>query len=629
MQRQHLLLLALALLIGPAYAQELPLSGTAGVDLVYATSPGGTSRLYAVTLSPTPAAVPIGAAVQAVPSRWAHRRRTLGALETAMVVLEQGLVMTPMGDAPGNGAIHLVDVRGGTLTSTLIPTGNPAGYDLAVSEPLQYVFSAEDDGSGNTLLRGFSWSTPGTLTPLNPPTITLPGGPCTGVNRMGMDPLGVRLHVPTTQGVHVVDLSPSAPQMTLGISVLSGTAVPVTNPTSFNRNGTLTWIVGTSTFDATGFPVEAGFFSWTQSGASESGVFGIIPNLSPPRSYVPAVGCTELAVVGDGTDTWAYFLLRDPSPTALYIRPSAIGVARFLGSSPVVAATIPYPAEGGEPFAIPTVSGTRVAIESSQGPPFSTTPPDGGEPVSILYTPLDPLGAGTQDGLLVVPSPLGGRISTKGMDRPLWSRDGTRVVACTSHFPGAPNPGTPGIEVLNVPASVPLNFYNSPHYVVPNFTSPYRSIIFPSSFQPNDPAAAAFLDGVSFVGNVFHNGAASILMAPFGEIGVFDVRSTPFVQSPDIPNFPALLPPTPDDPNGSLVPVPPSFGARRTTWNLYPQMGLVGLVMSAAVDDRILVQPAGLDFLIELGLVPGAQRPAPFEIPLPSGWITTTEFRSL
>jgi hypothetical protein len=621
---------ALAVVMSGLQAQDLPPSGTSGLDLVYGTSPSGSSALFAISLTAPggPAAIMVGDPVSTPPSRWVHRRRTLGALETGIAYIDAGLAITPMGDGPGTGALHLVDARAG-LDTALVMTGNPASYDLAVSESLRLVLVVEDDEANGTLVRGFSWETVGTLTPLNPPTLALPGKPCAHVTEIGLDANGTRCHIPTSTGIAIVDLAVASPQMSLVRLVDTSPSVPATNVASFSRGGASTWVVGTSTFNALGGPVEAGFFSWDADGMNvESGTWGTIPVLTPPRSYVPAAGTTELAIVGDGTDTWVYYLLRDPSPTAFFIRPSAVGVVRFLGAAAPVVSTILYPPEGGEPFAIPTVNGTRVAIESSQGPPFNSTPPDGGEPVSILYSPLDPLGAGSADGILAVPSPLGGRISTKGMDRPLWTRDGTRIVAATSHFPGAPNPGAPGIEVLNVPETIPLILANAPHYVVANFIAPYRSIVFPSSFDPRDPTAATFLDGFSFVGNVFHNGMASIMVTPFGEIGQFNERTTPFVQSVNIPNFPAVHPPLFDDAAGSLVPVPPTFGARRTTWNLYPGVGFVGLALSAAIDDRILIQPSGINFFIQVGILPG---PAidPIEVPLPAGWITSTEFLSL
>src|SRR5690606_27464791 len=149
---------------------ELPLSGVSGVDLVYATDAAGTvSQLYAVAPAFSMAPLPLGSAVGSVPSRWAHRRTTLGALETKMTFASVGVLMTPMGRVVGQGGIHLVDGRVPGIGSSFVATGNPAGYDLALDESLQYVFAAEDDGAGGTLLRGFSYATPGPLQPLVPP----------------------------------------------------------------------------------------------------------------------------------------------------------------------------------------------------------------------------------------------------------------------------------------------------------------------------------------------------------------------------------------------------------------------------------------------------------------------------
>ncbi len=604
-------------------AQELPHSGVSGVDLVYASDPGGVaSQLYAIAPALSGAPIPIGAPIGRVPSRWAHRRTTLGALETKMTFASAGVLMTPMGDAVGNGGIHVVDGRIVGVGVSFVATGNPAGYDLALDESRRYVFSAEDDGNGGTTLRGFSYATPGALAPLVPPAITLSGSPSSYVQRMGVDEAAGVLHVPTADGVHVVSLQAGAPQMALSNSLLTAPFVPSTNPASFVRSGIRHWMVGTARFDIVNTPIEAGWQAWDNAGASlGSGTYGAVPT-APAKMWVPAAGTEELAVVTDGVDAYAYYLLREPPPGTFFIKPSAIGVTRFVNGAAPVTSTILCPDVCGEPFANPMVSGTRIALESSLGMPFIDTPPGGAEKISILYTPFDPLGQGSPDGVLAVAGPLGGRISTKGLERPIWTRDGSRVVATTSHFPGAPNPGMPGIEVLDVFSNLLVNDYTNPHSVVQNPTSPNRSIVFPSSFRPRDPGAAAFLAPFSFVGNVFHDGMASIMTLPWGEIGQKQLDA--FTQSAAVPNFPAILPPSFGYAAGAATP-PADFGARRTTFNLV-SLDLSGLVMAAAVGDRILVQPTGNNFLASIGLS-GAVDPIPF--PLLSGWITTSEFLSL
>jgi hypothetical protein len=615
-----------ALLSFLAVGQELPKSGTNGADVFYATSPGGTSQLYAVALGSGLNAIPLGSPVSAVPSRWAHRRRTLGALETAIAFVPPEVAITPMGTVAGTGAIHMVDMRSGPPgVSVLVPTGNPAGYDLAVASSLEFVFSAEDDGAGGTTLRGFSYATPGALNPLTPPALTITGSPAAYVNRIGYDAASQTLHVPTESGIQVVSLSASAPHMTAGPFISTGTSSPTTNPASFMRLGVRTWAVGTSEFNVLGAPTRAGFHAWTATGTASADKWGTIPNLAPPRNYVPAVGCEELAVVTNGTDTYVYYLLRDPSPTAFFIRPSAVGVVHFVGNGSPDINTIVCPDAVGEPFSIPTVHGTRVAFESSYGPPFYASPPGGGEVVSVIYSPLDPLGVGSPSGVLGVPAPLGGRISTKGMDRPIWSHDGSRIFAFTSHFPGAPNPGMPGIEVLDVPAGFPLTVFNSPHAVVPNAIFPDQAILMPSIFDPNDPAAASFLAGMSFAGNVFTRGPGSALALPFGEMGQFQFLP-PIAQSINIPNFPAIFPAAFDDATASTVPIPGNFGARRVAFNLIPGVGLMGMVMTAAIGDVMLVQPTGYDFLASVGVFPAAIPPV--VVTLPAGWTTTSEIAS-
>lgn len=617
------LLLLVALV--SAYAQELPLSGVTGFDAFYATAPGGTSsQLLSVNVHRSLAPIALAPAVGAVPSRWAHRRRTLGGLETKIALGDRGLFLTPMGDSVGNGAIHMVDLRsGGTAQTALVPTGNPAGYDLAVFEDLDFVFSAEDDGAGNTVLRGFSFGTLGMLTPLNPPSLPLAGSPAAYVNRMGVDESAHFLHVPTATGVHVLAVSASAPNVSIAQFVSSGSAYPATNPARLTAGGQVQWIVGTSTFNASNEPVAAGYLAWDATGMTSSGSFGAVPG-QPGKQWVPAIGAEELAVVDDGTDAFAYYLLREPPPGTFFVKPSAIGVVRFLGATAPVADTILMPDEVGEPFSIPAVSGTRVAFESSFGPPFIADPPGGGEKISILYTPLDPLGSGP-NGTLGVPDPLGGRISTKGMDRPIWSRDGSRVMAATSHFAGAPNPGVPGLEVLEVPADVPVDEYTGPRTTIPNVPFPDQSIVFPSTFLPRVPGLASSLANLSFFGNVFHHGMASIALAPFGDVGQLQLDVNGFTQPSAVPGFPSIIPPVFLDATGSTEPVPATFGARRTAFNYAADVGLTGLTMSAAIGDEVIVQRTMTNLLATFGLGTAVDA---IHVPLPQGWMTTTEILS-
>jgi hypothetical protein len=114
---------AAALIVSIAFvsadAQELPRSGVTGFDAFYATSPDGTtSQLLSVNVHRSLAPIALAPPVGVVPSRWAHRRRTLGALETKIALADRGLFLTPMGDAVGNGSIHMVDLRGGGAAQT-------------------------------------------------------------------------------------------------------------------------------------------------------------------------------------------------------------------------------------------------------------------------------------------------------------------------------------------------------------------------------------------------------------------------------------------------------------------------------------------------------------------------------
>jgi hypothetical protein len=446
------------------------------------------------------------------------------------------------------------------------------------------------------------------------------------VHSIGIQPDASLLQVPTVDGIKVLALSTSAPNVALSTSIpLPPAASPVTNPRSFVRGGQVEWAIGVSRFNSNNNPTEAGHLTWNAAGSTGLAFFGAVPS-APTKNWVPAAGAHELAIVGNGTDAYSYFPLREPAPGAFFVKGSAVGAVALLGSGAGSIGTILCSDECGEPFAIPVANGTRVAIETSFGPPFAFDPPGGGERIVIVYSPLDPLGTGTTYGVLAVPAPLGGRISTRGMDRPIWTRDGTRVMAATSHFLGAPNPSVPGIEVLEVPANVLLDSFHSPHTVVVNPDEFNQSIVFPSSFEPRVPSAALALAGYSFFGNVFADGCASILTTAFGEIGQKQLQNPLFQISSDVPNFRQILPPSFNDAVLSLEPIPGLMGARRTSFNLIPGLGLAGLTMIAAHDDRLYLQPSGWNDLAAIGQLP----PVPVvSAPLPAGWRTTTEFLSL
>lgn len=627
--RARLVALAAALSFTPTLAaQDLPLSGTNGIFVFESTQPGGTTQLHLIapTLNAT-APIAIGTPVNGVPSRWAHRRRTLGALETELAFAPPFVVMAPMGDVPGTGGIHLVDARTAPITSILVPTGgNPIGYDLLVDSSLRRVYAVSDDGLNGTVVHGFSYATPGALTALTPPSVTLPGAPSAYVNRITVDPATSALIVPTSTGVGVVAQSASTPQIAQTAFLSTGVFAPATNAAPVTRAGSTQWSIGLCRFDVSNnAPREAGVALFDTTTLVHQASFGIVP-LVPTKFWVPAAGTHELAVVGDGADAYVYFLLREPGPGTFFVKPSAIGALALIGNNAPSSGIVPVPDLCGEPFAIPTTYGARVAFESSFGLPFTPNPPGGGEINNLLYTPLDPLGSTTNFGLVAVPGPLGGRISTKGYERPLWSRDGTRLVATTSHFPGAPNPGVPGVEVLEVPADVVLTEFNSPSTIVPSPTFPVQAILQPGTFLPRDPNGALAVNGLSFVGNVFHDGLRSVTLAPFGAVGQFQAELPNFVQSSAVPNFPAIFPPSFQDVTGSLTAVPATFGARRTSFNLIPGFGLTGMVMAAAVEDEVVLQLTGYDTLAALGLF--APVPA-LRFALPAGSRVSSEITSL
>jgi hypothetical protein len=616
---------ALALPV-PAVAQELQDTGVSGVDLVYATdASGGTSQLLAIAPQLSFAPVALSGPIGGQPSTWSHRRRTLGGLETEIQHVAPLVFATPFGDGVGNGGIHVLDARTNPLSDFFVAGGNPPGYEIAVCSSLGMLFTAEDDGSGGTTLRGYSYASPGSLVPLSPPAITLAGPIAAYAQRIGVDESDLTLHVPTADAIHVIQLAAGGTQMTLAHSLALAPFAPATSPSSTVIAGTRIWMVGTLDHPiGASEVVDGGWFAWTSGGTLGGATFGTVPS-APTKNWVPAAGASEMAIVGDGQKSYAYFLLREPKPGVFFVKASAIGCVVLEVGQSAITGVVPCPDAAGEPFAIPTAHGSRIAFETSFGPPFIFDPADGGERYCLLYSPLDPLGAATPFGLIGVAGALGGRISTKGLDRPLWSRDGSRLIATTSQFPGAPHPGVPGIEVLNVPSNVPVSVFQSPHTVVPNPTFPNQSIVFPSAFRPRVPAAVAFLDGLSFSGNVFHDGMASVCLTPFGEVGQKQLESTLLPLPPSAPGFRSILPEAFLDAAGGSS-IPGRFGARRTTFNVIPGLGLNGVIMLAASQDEVLVQATGFNVLAAFGL---QQAQPPLRIALQSGWTTSSEFRSL
>jgi hypothetical protein len=161
--------------------------------------------------------------------------------------------------------------------------------------------------------------------------------------------------------------------------------------------------------------------------------------------------------------------------------------------------------------------------------------------------------------------------------------------------------------------------------VVQNLPFPNQSIILPNRFEPRVPGMATAFDGLSFFGNVFNQGMASLSITAYGEVGQHQPDPVGFVQDADVPNFPAIVPPTFADATGSTVPIPANFGARRTAFNFTPDLGIPGLTMVAAIDDAIYVQMTGINLLATFGVGMSLD---PIEVPLPAGWVTTSEFQS-
>jgi len=601
-------------------AQGLPLSGCGGLDLVYGTDPSGNSQLYALALQLAAKPLPIGAPVTAQPSTWLHRRRALSAQEPAILQPEPLVLMTPMGDALGNGAIHLVDARGGfPPVSTLVSTGNPASYDLIHHPALQQVFALEDAGAAGSRLRGFSYATPGQLTPLNPASLLLPGRPCASVTRIGLDETGRRLMIATSLGIQVVTIAASAPQMVSQNFQATSFGAPVTNPARVQIGSQQWWVVATASFNGASEPVAGGLHVWNTGPVLEQS-FG--QPIGSSKFWTPALGQTELAVIGDAARADVYVLLREPLPGTLFVKPGALAALRFEPSAAPVLALEPLTSFSGEPFGNASVQGTRLAFFSQFGPPFSFLTPHGGSTLNLVYSPLDPLGAGTPLGLLAVPAPYGGRIDPRGCDRPLWSRDGRSVAATTSDIPGEPSNGQPGIELLQVPDDVPVSGLQSPHTLVQVAANTQQSYVLPARFDPRFPSLANALANYSAVGTGFSEGVAAALLTPKSELGQIEEVGAALTLPTSVPVFPNQLPAAFEDASGGSTLIPEAMGARRASFNLYPNLGLLGLTMLVADGNKLILQPTGYNALSKLGLFPKLP-PIPFA--LPAGTTTSSE----
>jgi hypothetical protein len=615
-----LALASAALSASPVPAQGLPLSGCGGLDLVYGTDGSGNSQLYALALQLAAKPLPLGAPVAAKPSTWLHRRRALSALEPSILQPEPLVLLTPMGDALGNGAIHLVDARAGfPPVSTLVSTGNPASYDLVHHPALRQVFVLEDAGAAGSVLRGFSYATPGQLTPLNPPSIQIPGRPAASVTRIGLDEVGRRLMIASSLGIQVVNIAASAPQMVPQNFQATALGAPVTNPARVQIGTQQWWMVATASFDGSSAPVNGGCYVWNTGPVLEQS-FG--QPVGSSKFWVPALGQNELAVVGNATRADVYVLLREPPPGTLFVKPGALAALRFEASVAPAFALEPLTSFSGEPFGNASVQGTRLAFFSQFGPPFSFLTPDGGSTLNLVYSPLDPLGAGLPLGLLAVPAPYGGRIDPRGCDRPLWSRDGRSVAATTSDVPGVPSNGQPGIELLHVPADVPVSGLQSPHTLVQVAPDSQQNYVLPARFDPRFPSLANALANYSAVGTGFSEGVAAVLLTPKSELGQIEEVGAALSLPIAVPSFPNQLPLAFEDATGPSSLIPALMGARRASFNLYPNLGLLGLTMLVADGNTLILQPAGYNALAKLGLFPKLP-PIPFA--LPAGSTTSSE----
>lgn len=607
------------LLISSAIAQDIPRSGSFGLDAFVVTTPAGTSALYAAqTLSPfTTLAMP------APPSRWLHRRRHMAALETEIAVdRTSGYVLViPTGDQATNGGISFFDFRLGLTTSHMAATA-PSAYDVLLLPAHKYAVVAADDGQGNTAVDLYDYSAPG-LTPVRT-SATVAGIPAAGATRMVATTNESHVLVPTADGVHIFALGAMPTPLNATAFISTTPRSPAGNIALFTRNTAPHAAVMTSDFGPNNRPLDAAILSFDLTGQSVTTPVGNVPNTNPPKPYVPAAGFHDPGVVQVAGVAYVAFLLREKDPGTFFTKPAGVGVMGFGVPNDPTFAIPTTSAAAGEPFEELAVFGTRIAFMTGGDPFWWPAPAGGSERLNVLYTPLDPVGIGTIGGVIGSAGPLGGRIGTEVTDRPLWSRDGRHLFVTSSNFPGAPNPGLAGSEILEVPAARALNeVQDHCHTLIPlGDQISERAYGLPTRFDPIDLPASAFGNFTLF-GQFIQSAAHAVLLpqTAFGWIGVRDFTSFFLPRDTSIPLFP-VTPRVYNDQQTPIVAPPATYGARRSSFNLLLQQATPWVIYQLQIaDDKAIYHAAGFNSMF------GPQIPL-LEMPLPSGSRVSSEILS-
>ncbi|MEZ5990405.1 MAG: hypothetical protein R3F30_15075 [Planctomycetota bacterium] len=539
-------------------------------------------------------------------------------------ILRDGIVLfVPLGDSASNGALAVVDFRS-TFRLTEVAMTSPTHYEPLVVPARSFVLHAGDDGNGKTVLEVVSYVGPGA--PAQKVfVLPLDGSPAGGVTRMLLS--GDRVLVPTTAGIHVLKPGTGSTVYESQAVIKTGTRSPITDVVSFPSGSSTLHACMTCDFDSNDRPLDAVVTAFDETGKTWSLPAGNVPNTSPPKSYVPAAGFHEPGVVTKGGISYVGFLLREREPGTGFTKPAGVAVAGFgMPGEPTfgIAQTLP---QSGEPFAEIAVNGTRMAFMTSQSPKWWPQPLGGSEVLNILYTPLDPVGANTVAGVVGTAGPLGGRIGIEVTDRPLWSRDGRNLFVTTVNYPGAPNPGKAGSELLTVPSDRAINPTLDPMTTLLELRdqTTERAYGLPTAFEPWDLPAAAFGEATFF--GQFTQTAAHAVFVPHkvsGQLGTRTLTHRKLPRDTNIPGFPAIPPRTFDDVNGSIVAPPKTYGARRSGFNLWTRTNsLLATYLVQADGDELIYQISGIDTLgfgVQFPVVP---------IPLATGSVTTTEILTL
>lgn len=618
MSRSFVLAALLPFSLPSVVAQEIPRSGSFGLDAYVVTDAAGTSTFR---LTP-PLGTPFTETLPGPPSRWLHRRRHMAGLETEIAFDRSHLCMViPTGNAAANGGVSVFDFRAGFVASHL-PATAPAAYDVLLLPNHTFAVVAADDGLGGTAVDVYDYSIAGG-TPVRT-SVTVAGIPAAGVTRMVATTNESHLLVATAAGVQIFAIGAMPTPLSPVAFLSTGQRSPAGNIALFTRFTSPHACVLTSGFGPNNRPTDAEILSFDLAGVAVTTPVGVVPNTNPPKPYVPAAGFHDPGVVQVAGVAYVAFLLREKDPGTFFTKPAGVGVIGFGVPNEPTFAVPRTTAAAGEPFEELSVYGTRIAFMTGGDPFWWPAPAGGSERLNVLYTPLDPVGAGTIGGTIGSAGPLGGRIGTEVTDRPLWSRDGKKLFVTSSNYPGAPNPGVVGSEVVEVPATRALNeVQDHCQTLIPlGDQVSERAYGLPTRFDPIDVPAGAF-GAFTLFGQYVQTAAHAVLLPEigFGWFGLRDFTSHFLVRDTNIPLFP-VTPRVYDDRGTPIVAPPATYGARRAAFNLLLPQPSTWLVYQLQIaDDKAIYHATGLNLQL------GAQIPL-LEYSLPTGAKTSTEILS-